>query len=184
MIIRMSAAYRNFHPQNCSLRRVWSGFQRLSKSGIGTNTANAGDATRAAGMTGTDRWKVPEAGLWGPVADLNWRTLGNGDGRRVSCRSWARTGSPGAWASATQCQPPASPISGRWFPNPVVVECPQVVGIPGRGDCRDGRGQMQVVKNAGDDGRVGQKGEYDHGCGAPGTGKGVDMQGAMQQGCP
>jgi len=41
-----------------------------------------------------------------------------------------------------------------------------------------------VVKNAGDDSRVGQKGEYDHGCGAPGTGKGVDMQGAMQQGCP
>ncbi len=27
--------------------------------------ANAGDATRAAGMVGTDRWMVPEAGLWG-----------------------------------------------------------------------------------------------------------------------
>jgi len=31
------------------------------KSGIGTN---AWDATRAVGMVGTDRWMVPEAGLW------------------------------------------------------------------------------------------------------------------------
>jgi len=39
----------------------------------------------------------------------------------------------------------------------VVVECPKVVWIPGRCDCGDGRGQMQVVENAGDDSRVGQK---------------------------
>ena len=83
-----------------------------------------------------------------------------------------------------QCQPPDRPVSGRRLPDAVVVHNPQVVGIPGQGDCRDGRGQMQVVEDAGDDSRVGQKGEYDHGCGAPGTGKGVDMQGAMQQGCP
>jgi len=38
---------------------------KVSKSGIGTNAANAGDATGAAGMVGTDRWMVPEAGLWG-----------------------------------------------------------------------------------------------------------------------
>ncbi len=136
-------------------------------------------------MTGTDRWKVPEAGLQlGPLADLSLRTSGNVDGRRVPGGSWARTGSLVAWASATQCQPPASPISGRWFPNPVVVECPQVVGIPGRCDCRDGRGQMQVVENACDDSRVGQKGQYDHGCGASGTGKGIDMQGTTQQAGP
>jgi len=152
------------------------------KSGIGTN---AWDATRAAGMVGTDRWKVPEAGLQlGPLADLSLRTSGNVDGRRVPGGSWARTGSLVARATATQYQSPNNPVSGRWLPDAVVVECPQVVGIPGRGDCGDGRGQMQVVKNAGDDSRVGQKGEYDHGCGAPGTGKGVDMQGAMQQGCP
>ena len=52
---------RNFHPQNASMGRVWPGFQRVSKSGIGTN---AWDATRAAGMTGTDRWMVPEVGLF------------------------------------------------------------------------------------------------------------------------
>jgi len=34
---------------------------KVSKSGIGTN---AWDATRAAGMTGTDRWMVPEVGLF------------------------------------------------------------------------------------------------------------------------
>ena len=137
-------------------------------------------------MTGTDRWMVPEAGLWGPVADLNWRTSGNGDGRRVPSGSWARTGSPGGSldAEATQCPSPECPVSGRWLPDSVVVECPKVVWIPGRCDCGDGRGQMQVVKNAGDDSRVGQKGEYDHGCGAPGTGKGVDMQGATQQAGP
>ena len=152
------------------------------KSGIGTN---AWDATRAAGMVGTDRWKVPEAGLQlGPLADLSLRTSGNVDGRRVPGGSWARTGSLVARATATQCQPPDRHVSGRWLPDSVVVECPKVVWIPGRCDCGDGRGQMQVVKNAGDDSRVGQKGEYDHGCGAPGTGKGVDMQGAMQQACP
>ena len=136
-------------------------------------------------MSGTDRWKVPEAGLQlGPLADLSLRTSGNVDGRRVSCRCGAMAGIPGARATATQCQPPDRPVSGRWLPDAVVVHGPQVVGIPGRGDCGDGRGQMQVVKNAGDDSRVGQKGEYDHGCGAPGTGKCVDMQGAMQQACP
>ena len=93
-------------------------------------------------------------------------------------------GIPGARATATQYQSPNNPVSGRWLPDAVVVECPQVVGIPGRGDCGGGRGQMQVVEDAGDDSRVGQKGEYDHGCGAPGTGKGIDMQGPSQQAGP
>jgi len=124
----------------------------------------------------------PKRVFGGPAADLRWRTSGNGEGRRVSCRCGARTGIPGA--RATQCEPPARTISGRWLPDSVVVECPKVVWIPGRGDCGDGRGQMQVVKNAGDDSRVGQKGEYDHGCGASGTGKGIDMQGPSQQAGP
>ncbi len=42
------------------------------KSGIGTN---AWDATRAAGMVGTDRWKVPEAGLWGAVGRLELKNV-------------------------------------------------------------------------------------------------------------
>ena len=126
----------------------------------------------------------PKRVFGGPAADLRWRTSGNGEGRRVPSGSWARTGIPGARATATQYQPPDRPVSGRWLPDAVVVHGPQVVGIPGRGDCGDGRGQVQVVENACDDSRVGQKGEYDHGRGASGTGKCVDMQGAMQQACP
>ena len=124
----------------------------------------------------------PKRVFGGPAADLRWRTSGNGEGRRVPSGSWTRTGSLGA--EAMQCPSPECHVSGRWLPDSVVVECPKVVWIPGRGDCGDGRGQMQVVKNAGDDSRVGQKGEYDHGCGAPGTGKGVDMQGTTQQAGP